>query len=301
MEIENVDVFNAAVVQITPTFLDNEETIKKVERQLTYLHSQECRLVLFPESIFPGYPRGFTFGATVGRRTEAGRDLWLRYYETSLLATGPEAKLLSQMAGDFNMHLIIGVTEKDKISSTLYCSTFHFAPDGQLKHVHRKVKPTGTERVIWGEGDGSCIQSVDTELGRVGGLICWENYMPEARMKLYRSGLDIYLAPTADARDTWLASMQHIACESRSYVLSSNQYFRKSDYSLDLQELLDHDQSEILCRGGSCIVSPLGKVLAGPIYDREDSLITKIDRRDILKSRMDFDVIGHYRPQSLSR
>jgi nitrilase len=295
-----MELFSAGVVQMTPNFLDNEATIRRIEHELTHLHSQGCKLVLFPESTLPGYPRGFTFGASIGRRTEPGRDLWLRYHESCIQTNGREAKFLSQMAGDFQIHLIIGVTEKDKVSSTLYCSTFHFAPDGQLKHVHRQVKPTGTGRVIWGEGDGNCIQSVDTELGRVGSLICWENYMPEARMRLYRSGLDIYLAPTADARDTWLASMQHIACESRTYVLSSNQYFRRSDYCKELQDLLDTGHPEILCRGGSCIVSPYGKVLAGPIYGNEGCLIAEIDHREILKSRMDFDVIGHYRPQSLS-
>ena len=294
MEQNNLVEFNVAVVQITPTFLDNSSTLKKVEDRLAFLQDQECKLVLFPESTLPGYPRGFTFGASVGRRTEPGRELWLHYHESSILTTGQESKLLSQMAGDYGVHLIIGVTEKDGISSTLFCSFFHFSPEGRLLHVHRKLKPTGTERVIWGEGDGTCIKSVATEIGRVGGLICWENYMPEARMKLYRSGLDIYLAPTADARDTWLASMQHIACESRTYVLSSNQFFCKSDYSHDLQHRLDMDHPEILSRGGSCIVSPYGKILAGPVFGQECCLVARIDLREILKSRMDFDVIGHY-------
>jgi nitrilase len=301
MDLQDLIEFNVAVVQITPSFLDNSATLKKVEQILAPLYKQQCKLVLFPESTLPGYPRGFTFGTTIGRRTEPGRDLWLRYHECSIATTGPEVSLLSQMAVDFGMHLIMGVTEKDIVSSTLYCSTFHFATDGRLLHVHRKLKPTGSERVIWGEGDGTCINSVSTEIGRVGGLICWENYMPEARMKLYLSGLDIYLAPTADARDTWLASMQHIACESRTYVLSSNQFFCRSDYSRNLQDELDDDQPEILCRGGSCIVSPYGDVLAGPLHDKEGSLVVKIDRREILKSRMDFDVIGHYRARNLSK
>ena len=123
--------------------------------------------------------------------------------------------------------------------------------------------------------------------------------MPEARMKLYRSGVDLYVAPTADARDSWTASMRHIACESRSYVLSSNQYFTKGDYDPELQALLEEDQPEVLCRGGSCIVSPYGEILAGPLYDQEGSLIAEIDRNEIIRSRMDFDVTGHYRSELL--
>ena len=298
MKEKNSDVFNVAVLQMTPVFFDNAGTLEKVETSLVELKKQECRLVVLPESLFPGYPRGFTFGASVGRRTEEGKSLWLKYHQRSVSREGDIAKRLAQLSAEFDLDMIVGVTERDGISSSLYCSSFHFQK-GSLIHVHRKIKPTGTERVIWGEGDGRCIRSVDTGCGRVGSLICWENYMPEARMKLYRSGVDLYVAPTADARDSWTASMRHIACESRSYVLSSNQYFTKGDYDPELQALLEEDQPEVLCRGGSCIVSPYGEILAGPLYDEEGSLIAEIDRNEIIRSRMDFDVTGHYRSELL--
>lgn len=285
---------------MTPVFLDNHATVKKIASILSKLKEENCRLVLLPESILPGYPRGLTFGASVGRRTEAGRKLWFQYHEQSIMQGDEISNRLGQMAADFGIHLIIGVTEKDSISSSLFCSTFHFNPKGVLEHAHRKLKPTGTERVIWGEGDGTCIHSVSTELGRIGGLICWENYMPEARLKLYQSGLDVYLAPTADARDSWTASMRHIACESRTFVLSCNQYFERSDYEQVIQGHLEDDQPAVLSRGGSCIVSPYGEVLAGPLYDQEGTLVFEIDLDEVIKSRMDFDVIGHYRSSALS-
>ncbi|MCB0688129.1 MAG: carbon-nitrogen hydrolase family protein [Saprospiraceae bacterium] len=289
---------NVAVVQMTPVFFDNRATLSKIESTLSTLKKQNCKLVLFPESLLPGYPRGFTFGTSVGRRTEAGRNLWLKYYQNSICLDGEISKKLAAMSKDYHVHLVVGVTERDKLNSSLYCSVLHYA-EGNLLHVHRKIKPTGTERVIWAEGDGTCIRSVDTEVGRIGSLICWENYMPEARMKLYKSGLEFYLAPTADARDTWIASMRHIACESRSFVLSSNQYFRKEDYEVEQLNLLEDDQPEILCRGGSCIVSPYGEILAGPIYDEEATLLIQVDLAEIIKSRLDFDVIGHYRSSNL--
>lgn len=298
MEKVVLHVFKAAVVQITPVFFDNQATLRKIESVLSDLSRQECRLAVLPESLLPGYPRGFTFGASVGRRTEAGRTLWLEYHENSVSPNDAISKRLAEMSGDYQMHIAIGVTERDSVNSTLYCSVFHYSR-GILIHIHRKVKPTGTERLIWGEGDGSTIQSITEEWGRVGSLICWENYIPEARMKLYKSGIDCYLAPTADARDTWTATMRHIACESRSYVLSSNQFFRKSDYRSSLRNLLEVDQPEILCQGGSCIVSPYGQLLAGPLYGKEGCLIVEIDMSEVVKSRMDFDVIGHYRPAPL--
>lgn len=294
------EIFKAAVVQLTPAFFDNQATLNKIEKELTGLGAEQCQLVVLPESLIPGYPRGLNFGASVGRRTEEGRSLWLRYFENSIARDGEVSRRLAEMAGDLRLDLIIGVTERDQLNSTLYCSSFHYS-EGALVHVHRKIKPTGTERVIWGEGDGSCIQSVATPAGRVGTLICWENYIPEARMQLYSSGVDVYVAPTADARDSWTASMRHIACESRTYVLSSNQYFTRNDYPPELREKLEPDQPDILCRGGSCIVSPYGEVLAGPLYDREGSLVVEIDHREIIRSRMDFDVIGHYRPLAIQR
>jgi nitrilase len=178
---------------------------------------------------------------------------------------------------------------------SLYCSLLYFGPDGKLLAVHRKLKPTGSERLIWSEGDADSLVVLQTPLGKIGGLICWENYMPLARTALYAKGVELYLAPTADARDTWHATLRHIACEGRCYVLGCNQFVTKSMYPADLPGVKElDDQPEVMCRGGSAIISPLGEVLAGPLYDTEGILYADLDMEDIVRSRFDFDVVGHY-------
>jgi nitrilase len=160
---------------------------------------------------------------------------------------------------------------------------------------HRKLKPTGAERVIWGEGDGSTLTVLQTPLGNIGGLVCWENYMPLARMALYGKRVEIYLAPTADARDSWQATLRHIACEGRCFVLGCNQYLTKDDYADDLECIEDlSDLPHVLCRGGSAIVSPLGEYLAGPLYDQEGILTADLNLADVAQAKFDFDVVGHY-------
>jgi nitrilase len=187
--------------------------------------------------------------------------------------------------------LAIGVIERQ--GGTLYCTLLYFGPDGQLLGKHRKLKPTGAERLIWGEGDGSTLTVLDTEIGKIGGLICWENYMPLARMAMYQKGVGIYLAPTADSRDTWQATLRHIACEGRCFVLGCNQYVTKNMYPAELQPELA-DQSEVMCRGGSAIISPLGEVLAGPMYDQEGILYAELNLDEVAQGKYDLDVVGHY-------
>jgi nitrilase len=187
--------------------------------------------------------------------------------------------------------LAIGVIERQ--GGTLYCTLLYFGPDGRLLGKHRKLKPTGAERLIWGEGDGSTLTVLDTEIGKIGGLICWENYMPLARMAMYQKGVEIYLAPTADSRDTWQATLRHIACEGRCFVLGCNQYVTKNMYPAELQPELA-DQSEVMCRGGSAIISPLGEVLAGPMYDQEGILYAELNLDEVAQGKYDLDVVGHY-------
>jgi nitrilase len=178
---------------------------------------------------------------------------------------------------------------------TLYCTTLYFGPDGRLLGKHRKLKPTGAERLIWGEGDGSTLTVLATPHGKVGGLICWENYMPLARMAMYAQGVEIYLAPTADSRDTWQATMQHIACEGRCFVLGCNQFVTPEMYPAELLALDNVAEPQALaCRGGSVIVSPLGEVLAGPLYDQEGILCADLDLAEVARGKLDFDVVGHY-------
>jgi nitrilase len=209
---------------------------------------------------------------------------------------GPATARLGAAAREAEAYLAIGVIERDAVSGgTLYCTLLYFGPDGRLLGKHRKLKPTGSERLIWGEGDGSTLFATPTPFGTVGGLICWENYMPLARTAMYGKGVDIYLAPTADQRDTWQATLRHIACEGRCFVLSSNQYVTRSMYPKDLESSEElAEQPEVMCRGGSAIVSPLGEVLAGPLFGEEGVLTAELDLGEVARSRLDFDVVGHY-------
>ncbi|PRY40022.1 nitrilase [Spirosoma oryzae] len=290
MDLQTVTV---GVVQATPALFDREKSIDIVIDWLGRAKRAGCQLVLFPESFIPCYPRGLRFDAVVGRRTDRGREQWLDYWANSLDVPSPSVDRLSNAIRDAGLFVGLGVTEREPIGGTLHCSLLYFGPDGTLLGKHRKLKPTGLERYIWGESDGSTLVSYQTSLGRIGGLICWENYMPLARTALYQKGVEIYLAPTADARDAWQASMQHIALEGRCFVLASNQFVRKSDYPERYQADLA-DEPDIMSRGGSVILSPLGDVLAGPLWDQEGLLTAELDFSLLAKSKLDFDCVGHY-------
>jgi nitrilase len=234
-----------------------------------------------------------SFDAVIGRRTDRGRDQWLDYWANSIEVPSPAVDRLSDAIREAGLFVGLGVTEREPIGGTLHCALLYFGPDGTLLGKHRKLKPTGLERYIWGESDGSTLVSYQTSLGRIGGLICWENYMPLARTALYQKGVEIYLAPTADARDAWQATMQHIALEGRCFVLASNQFVRKSDYPERYQADLT-DEPDIMSRGGSVILSPLGEVLAGPLWNQEGLLTAELDFSLLVKSKLDFDCVGHY-------
>ena len=252
-------------------------------------------MILFPEAFISAYPRGLSFGTVVGSRQPEGRQLWQRYWESSITEGDNACQQLGEMAKAANAFLVIGVNEKDDTSGTLYCSMFYFGPDGAFLGKHRKIKPTAQERVIWGEDDGSTLLTFDTEIGKIGGLICWENYMPLARMAMYEKGIQVYLAPTADNRDGWQQTMRHIALEGRCFVLGCNQYVTKDMYPDDLPGGQDlENQPEVMANGGSIIVNPLGDILAGPLWNEEGILTADIDLDQVIQSKLDFDPIGHY-------
>jgi nitrilase len=282
------------VVQTSPVFFNKVQTVDKIQALIGQASKKKASLIVFPEVIIPGYPRGLIFGTTVGSRTLEGREMFLRYWENSVVVPGPETNLLARAAKEANAFVAVGVTEKDKISDTLYCTLLYFSPEGNLIHKHRKLKPTAAERILWGEGDGSDLNVLDTSIGKLGGLICWENYMPLARTALYQQGIEIYVAPTADCRGTWQSSLEHIACEGRCFVLGCNQILTSEHYPEELKSQLSTTDHFSPSTGGSCIISPLGKRLAGPLYDQEGILTAEIDHREIIKAKMDFDVIGHY-------
>jgi len=294
------DIFQqvrVAVVQAAPLLFNREATIEKVCQLTAKAAGQGAQLILFPEAFVPAYPRGLAFGTVVGDRSAAGRRLWERYWANAVEVPSPAVDALGAAAQQAGAYLAIGVIERDTQFSrgTLYCTLLYFGPDGRLLGKHRKLKPTAAERLIWGEGDGSTLTVLDTELGKVGGLICWENLMPLARMAIYGKGVEIYLAPTADARERWQATLRHIACEGRCFVLGCNQFVTKGMYPADLEGIEDlADQPEIVCRGGSAIISPLGEYLAGPLYDEEGILLADLEMAELVRARFDFDVVGHY-------
>jgi len=281
------------VVQATPALFDIEKTVQIVVDWIGKGAKEGCELLLFPESFIPCYPRGLDFDSVVGRRTEKSRNQWLDYWENSIETTSSYLLQIGEAIRTAGIFVALGVTEREVVGESLHCSLLYFDKQGQLMGKHRKLKPTGLERYIWAESDGSTMVSFDTEIGKIGGLICWENYMPLARMAIYQKGVEIYLAPTADSRDSWQASMQHIALEGRCFVLACNQFVQKSDYPARYQEEIAHEP-DILCEGGSVIFSPMGEVLAGPLWGREGLLTAELDFSILAKSKLDFDVIGHY-------
>jgi len=293
----NPSTVKVAVVQAAPVLFNREATIEKACQLIHEAATQEAQFILFPEAFVPAYPRGLSFGMVVGSRKPEGRDLWQRYWDNAVEIPSPATDALSAAVREAGVYMAIGIIERDTQFSggTLYCTLLYFGPDGEILGKHRKLKPTGSERLIWGEGDGSTLTVLSTPLGKIGGLICWENYMPLARMAMYGKGVELYLAPTADSRDTWQATLRHIACEGRCFVLGCNQFVTKDMYPPDLKthpELAE--QPEIMCRGGSAIISPLGDVIAGPLYDEEGILYANLDLDEITRAKVDFDVVGHY-------
>lgn len=281
-----------ALVQSAPVAFDLAQTLDKLQALITDATRQGAQLVLFPEAFVSGYPRGLDFGAVIGSRTAEGREWYRRYWASAIELPGPDADRIGMMARDAGTYLVVGVIERD--GGSLYCSVAFFGPNGAYLGKHRKLMPTAAERVVWGQGDGTTLPVFDTPIGRVGAVICWENYMPLLRTAMYEQGIELYCAPTADHRDTWLFSMQHIALEGRCFVLSANQFARRTDYPDDYPASFGNAPDAIVSRGGSCIVGPLGQVLVGPVYDQETILLADLDLNDIIRSKFDFDVTGHY-------
>ncbi|MGG0550419.1 carbon-nitrogen hydrolase family protein [Priestia megaterium] len=286
-----------AVIQAASVIMDREASTEKAISLTLEAGEKGANIVVFPEAFIPAYPRGLGFGATVGSRSAEGRKDWLRYWENSIPVPSETTNKLGEAARKADVYLVIGVIERDNEFSggTLYCSVLFFGPDGTLLGKHRKLKPTGSERLIWGEGDGSTLPVFDTPYGKIGALICWENYMPLARAAIYAKGVQIYIAPTADSRDVWQSTIRHIAVEGRCFVLSCNQYVNKDMYPTDLACYDDLASSpDEMCPGGSAIVGPLGEYIKEPVFGKEELLITDLDLREIAYSQFDFDVVGHY-------
>lgn len=279
-------------MQAAPVVFNRDGTLAKVHTLVASAAAQGARLVVFPEAFVSAYPKGLDFGARVGGRTPEGRRMFRRYFDSAVDVPGPAVDTLAAAAREHSIYLVIGVIERER--GTLYCTVLFFSPDGRLMGKHRKLMPTAMERLVWGMGDGSTLPVFDTPLGKLGAVICWENYMPLLRMAMYAKGIQLYCAPTVDDRDTWARSMQHIAFEGRCFVLSAVQYLRRCDCPEDYPAIQGNDPATVLIRGGSVIVNPQGMVLAGPHYDGETILTADLDLNQIVEGKYDLDVVGHY-------
>ncbi|MDP6734252.1 MAG: carbon-nitrogen hydrolase family protein [Gammaproteobacteria bacterium] len=285
-------IIRASVVQAAPIPFNREKTLEKVRAISADATKQGNQLVIFPEAFVSAYPKGLDFGARIGMRKPEGREDFRRYFDSAVDVPGPAVDYLGRVAKENAIHLVIGVIERK--GGTLYCTILTFGPDGVYLGKHRKLMPTALERLVWGFGDGSTLPVFHTEIGVLGSVICWENYMPALRMAMYNKGIQLYCAPTADDRPTWPSTMQHVAMEGRCFVLSCNQYITRGDFPENYDTIQGDDPATVISRGGSCIVSPLGQFLAGPDFDSETILTAELDMDDIARGKYDFDVTGHY-------
>jgi nitrilase len=281
-----------AVVQAGSVPFDADACVDKAVRLIGEAAAGGAKVIVFPEAFVTGYPKGLSYGLVVGARDPAGREEFRIYLEAAIEVPGPQTRRLGEAAAIHGVHLVMGVIEREL--GTCYCTVLFFGPDGRLLGKHRKLMPTALERMIWGFGDGSTLTTVESPYGRIGSVICWENYMPMLRMAMYAKNVALYCAPTADDRDTWISTMQHVALEGRCFVLTACQFIRKSDFPSSVRVSLGDSPEAVLMRGGSAIVNPLGKVLAGPHFGGETILAAELDLHDIGRGKFDFDVAGHY-------
>src|SRR5262245_34357909 len=290
-----------ASVQAEPVVLDREATLDKLEQQTAEAAANGAQLVVFPETFVPAYPSSVWARALAGWAQSGAKEAFARLARESVAVPGPAADRMAATARQHGVWLVVGVNEVDpERPATLYNTLLYFAPDGTLAQKHRKLVPTNHERLVWGQGDGGGLRAFPTPLGRLGGLICWENYMPLARFSLYESGVEIYVASTADDGDAWQSTLVHIARESRAFVVSPCHFQRASAYppGFPLRALVDG--AATIGRGGSAILGPDGAYLAGPLYDEEAILYAELDPARLWEERQRFDAAGHYhRPDVL--
>lgn len=283
-----------AIVQGTPILFDKAKGVEKVLRYIRESAANGAELIVFPELFIPGYPYGMTYGFTIGSRTQDGRKDWKAYYDHSLLANGPEMKQIITAAKEIGVYVSIGYSERDAVTGTLYNSNMMISPTGEALN-HRKLKPTGTERVVWGDADKDYFPVMDTPWGPMGNLICWESYMPLARVALYQKGVSLYISPNTNDNDEWQHTIRHIAIEGHCYVINCNMFFGKNDYpethsgTAEIASL-----SDIVCRGGSCVIDPFGHAASETVWDREAVIYTTLDMQKVPASKMEHDVCGHY-------
>ena len=289
-----------ALVQAEPVLFDKQASLDKAIGYIEEAAANGADFIVFPELFIPGYPVGMNFGFSVGKRTEPGREDWKRYYDASVVAGEKEFTLLSDAAKKKGAFISIGFSERDSVGGTLYNSNVIFEPDGTYK-VHRKLKPTGSERLVWGDADKNYFPVTETPWGPMGSLICWESYMPLARVALYQKGITIYISPNTNDNPEWQATIQHIAIEGKCYFINADMIIRKGSYPSDLNAKDEIERlPDIVCRGGSCIIDPFGHYVTDPVWDKETIIYAELDMNLPAACKMEHDAVGHYaRPDVL--
>ena len=294
------NICRVALVQAEPVLFDKSACVEKTIEYIKEAAKNGAELIVFPELFIPGYPIGMNFGFSMGKRTAEGRIDWKRYYDASPMAGDEDFLKLADCAKSAGAYVSIGFSEQDEVSGTLYNSNVIFEPDGTWK-VHRKLKPTGSERVVWGDANRDYFPVTETPWGPIGSLICWESYMPLARVALYQKGITIYISPNTNDNPEWQATIQHIAIEGKCYFINADMLVRKSSYPADLKTYGDvAPLPDMVCRGGSCIIDPYGHYLTEPAWDEETIIYAELDMSLSISCKMEHDAVGHYaRPDVL--
>lgn len=294
------DTCRIAVVQAEPVMFDKDACVAKAIKYIEECAAGGAELIVFPELFVAGYPFGMNFGFRTGSRSEPGREDWKRYYDNSILADGPEMDRLISAAEEAGVYVSIGYSERDAFNGTLYNSNMMISPEGEAKN-HRKLKPTGSERVIWGDANKDYFPVMDTPWGPMGNLICWESYMPLARVALYEKGISLYISPNTNDNEEWQNTIRHIAIEGHCYFINCDMLITKDSYPEDLNEYAAlADLPQIPCRGGSCVIDPFGHLVSDCVWDEEAVIYADLDMQKVPASKMEHDVCGHYaRPDVL--
>ena len=290
-----------ACAQVEPVIFDRDATIEKLRQTAAEAAGKGARLVVFPEAVIPAYPSSVWAKALAGWAEEGAKEAFALLAREAVEVPGPAERRLGELAREHEVWLVTGVTERDPAHpGTLYNTLLFHSPDGELALKHRKLVPTNHERLVWGPGDGDGLEAVETPYGRLGGLVCWENYMPLARFALYESGIELYVASTADDSEEWQSTLVHLARESRCFVIAPSHFQRAASYPDDFPLARMLEGVDVIGRGGSAILAPDGSYLAGPLWDEEGVLYAELEPARLDAERQRFDPTGHYhRPDVL--
>lgn len=286
-----------AIVQESPVLLDRRKTISKAVRLVDEAATNDAELIIFPEAFIPGYP-AWIWRLKPGGDWDLSEELHARLLDGAVDLSSNELEPLYAAAAKHAVTIVCGMNERDSSLSraTLYNTVVVIGPQGTLLNRHRKLMPTNPERMVWGFGDASGLKVVDTPAGRIGTLLCWENYMPLARYALYAQGVELYIAPTYDSGEAWLGTLQHIAREGRCWVVSSGVALHNRDIPADFPEKssLYPDGEGWINPGDSSLIAPGGEIVAGPLHDETGILYAEIDPQEVAVARRTLDVAGHY-------